>query len=128
MPSEKRVGRYVMRSEPDRNTVNKFVVTEREAWFLPVEGEDMVPTLAEMLGAIFGEKLNNGEFAARADEMLGDGRLLLWYMRESGEVEIHSPLFVPHPSALRRLKEVFGDVMVAGMGWTETTGGKRGIG
>lgn len=125
MPSEKWVGKHVMRSEPDRNSASKFVVTEREAWFIPVEGNGRKPTLAEMLRAIFGGKLDDAEFIARADGLLDDGRMILGYQRKGGEVEIHSPLFVPYPSALRRLKEVFGDVEVVGMGWTASTGGRR---
>jgi hypothetical protein len=111
-----------MRSEPDRNSASKFVVTEREAWFVSVEGDGKTPTLAEMLRAIFGGKINDGEFVTRADGMLDDGRMILGYQRKGGKVEIHSPLFVPYPSALRRLKEVFGDVEVVGMGWTASTG------
>ncbi len=126
MPSEKSVGGHVMREEPERGAINKFVVTEREAWFLPVEDDGRKPTLAEMLRSIFGDKLDDEGFIERADAMLEDGRMILGYVRKSGEVEIHSPLFVPYPSALRRLKEVFGDVKVVGMGWTASTGEKRG--
>jgi hypothetical protein len=120
-----RVGTYIMRREPDRSMTNKFVVTERGTWFLPVKEDDENPALVEMLRAIFGEKLDDGKFVPQADSMLEDGRILLGYVRKSGEVEIHSPLFVPYPSALRRLKEVFGDVRVVGMGWTASTGEKR---
>lgn len=123
MPSEMRIGESVMRSEPKRNATNKFVITESGAWFVPVE--EGVPSLAEMLREIFGESLDAGEFAAKLDEKLEDGRVILGYVRKSGEVEIHSPLFVPHPKALRRLKEVFGDVRVEGMGWTASTGAAR---
>lgn len=70
-------------------------------------------------------QLDDEEFIERADTMLEDGRMILGYVRKSGEIEIHSPLFVPYPSALRRLKEVFGDVKVVGMGWTASTGEKR---
>lgn len=114
-----------MREEPERGAISKFVATERGAWFLTVEEDGKNPTLADMLRGIFGGKLDDGEFVARADEMLDDGRILLGYVRKSGEVEIHSPLFVPYPSALRRLKEVFGDVRVVGMGWTVSTGEER---
>lgn len=112
-----------MRREPERNAPNKFVVAEREAWFMPVE--EGVPSLAEMLRAIFGKKLDDGAFAAKLDEKLEDGRVILGYVRVYGEVEVHSPLFAPQPRALRRLKEVFGDVRVEGMGWTASTGEKR---
>ncbi|MGH3088332.1 MAG: hypothetical protein ACRDSJ_13545 [Rubrobacteraceae bacterium] len=125
MPSEKSVGGHVMHEVPERGAINKFVVTEKEAWFLPVEDDKGEPALAEMIRAVFGEKLDDEGFVTLADEMLNDGRILLGYTRESGEVEIHSPLFVPYPSALRRLKEVYGDVKVVGMGWTASTGDKR---
>lgn len=114
-----------MHEVPERGAINKFVVTEKEAWFLPVEDDKGEPALAEMIRAVFGEKLDDEGFVTLADEMLNDGRILLGYTRESGEVEIHSPLFVPYPSALRRLKEVYGDVKVVGMGWTASTGDKR---
>lgn len=114
-----------MREEPERGAINKFVATEREAWFVSVEDDGRKPALAEMLRAIFGDKLDDEGFIERADTMLEDGRMILGYVRKSGEVEIHSPLFVPYPSALRRLKEVFGDVKVVGMGWTASTGEKR---
>ena len=44
-----------MREEPERGAINKFVATEREAWFVSVEDGRREPTLAEMLSSIFGD-------------------------------------------------------------------------
>ncbi len=94
---------------PKPGVTNKFVITEAEAWFLPlVEGEAAPPPLAEMLLAIFGEALEDEEFVDDADARLEDGRLLLGYMREAGAIEIHSLLDAPGPAARARIREVFG--------------------
>ncbi|MDP9477985.1 MAG: hypothetical protein M3R38_20270 [Actinomycetota bacterium] len=96
-------------SGPTPGVTNKFVITEAEAWFLPLEkGEVAPPTLAEMLLAIFGEALEDEEFVDDADARLEDGRLLLGYMREGGAIEIHSLLDAPDPAARARIREVFG--------------------
>jgi hypothetical protein len=96
-------------SGPTPGVTNKFVVTEDEAWFLPLEkGEATPPPLAEMLLAIFGEALEDEEFVDDADARLEDGSLLLGYMREGGAIEIHSLLDAPDPAARARIREVFG--------------------
>ncbi len=93
---------------PTPGVTNKFVVTEAEAWFLPLEDNTQAPTLYEMLVAIFGEALEDEKFVDDADARLEDGRLLLGYMRESGAIEIHSLLDAPGPAARARIREVFG--------------------
>ncbi len=93
---------------PTPGVTNKFVVTEAEAWFLPLEDNTQAPTLYEMLVAIFGEALEDEEFSDELDAQLEDGRLLLGYVRESGEVEIHSLLDAPGPAARARIRDVFG--------------------
>ncbi len=88
---------------------SKFVVTEAEAWFLPLEEGEATPTpLAEMLLAVLDGDLEDEEFVDDADARLEDGRLLLGYVRESGEVEIHSLLDAPGPAARARIRDVFG--------------------
>ncbi len=96
-------------SGPTPGVTNKFVITEAEAWFLPLgEGEATPPTLAEMLLAVLDGDLEDDGFVEEVDARLEDGRLLLGYMRETGEVEIHSLVAAPNPAARARIRDVFG--------------------
>ena len=93
---------------PTAGVTNKFVITEAEAWFLPFEDNTQAPRLCEMLVAVLGKAFDNEEFSDELDARLEDGRLLLGYVRESGEVEIHSLVSAPGPAARARIREVFG--------------------
>ncbi len=96
-------------SGPTPGVTNKFVITEAEAWFLPLEeGEATPPTLAEMLLAVLDGDLEDDGFVEEVDARLEDGRLLLGYVRESGEVEIHSLVGAPNSAMRARIRDVFG--------------------
>ncbi len=113
-----------LRREPIAGRHNKFVINEDGAWFLPFEEGEVVPTFAELLLAIFGEKLEDEGFVEDADARLEDGRLLLGYLRESGEVEIHSLLAAPSPAVRAKLREVLGSE-VGRIGDDPADGGAR---
>lgn len=96
-------------SSPAPGATNKFVITEAEAWFLPLEeGETAPPALAEVLLAVFGGELGNEDFVEELDARLEDGRILLGYVLKGGKVEVHCFVSTPNPATHARLREVLG--------------------
>lgn len=88
---------------------NKFVITDTEVWFLPLEeGETDPPLLAEVLLAVFGDQLDDEAFVEELDARLEDGRMLLGYVLKCGSVEVHSLVDDPSPAVRARLRELFG--------------------
>lgn len=96
-------------SSPAPRVTNKFVITESEAWFLPLEeGEAAPPPLAKMLRAVFGDQFDDEDFVEELDAQLEDGRMLLGYVQKGGKVKVHPLMDAPSPSVRARLREVFG--------------------
>jgi len=97
-------GRRLLGS-PVPGVTNKFVITEAEAWFLLLEeGETAPPPLAEVVQVVLGENFHDEDLDAKVD----DGRVMLGYVREGGEVEVHTLLDEPSPAVRAKLREVFG--------------------
>lgn len=88
---------------------NKFVITENEVWFLPIEDNVSATLLAEILVQVLRIDLSDEEAVAEVDAKLEDGRILLGYVsREGRGIFAHSLPGSHNVSARRRLKEIFG--------------------
>ncbi len=90
-----------LRTKPVEDHDNKFVITEDEAYFVPLVD---APQFVEILSAIFD--LDDPSVFKDVEERLSDGRIILG--RYSREIFIDSPL-EPNEYVQKRLKEVFGE-------------------
>lgn len=96
--------------EPAPGKRNKFVITEDEAWFLPIEDNAIAPRLIELLTAVVGDDRPDEETVEALDRKLEDGLILMGYASERArEVSIHSPTRnLDNESVRKRLDGVFG--------------------
>jgi hypothetical protein len=74
---------------PVRGQKNKFVVSEEEAYFFPVEVGEDVPSFVDILGEIFD--LEDPEVVKMLDEKFNSGKLILGYLEADGELDTHVP-------------------------------------
>lgn len=99
---------YKIHESPVLGKLNKFVITEDQAWFLAMEDKAQLP-FREILPEIFD--FSNEEAMDLVEAKLEDGQILLGYVtKETGEVEVHTwPLDRDSGSETvkRRMREIF---------------------
>ena len=77
-----------LHDHPVSGQKNKFVVTEEEAYFLPVLPDD-APRFVDILVEVFD--LDNPEAVKVLDEKFDSGKLILGYLEADGELDLHVP-------------------------------------
>jgi hypothetical protein len=92
--------------QPVDGYLNKFVVTEDEAHFVPYLHRTDAPKMVEILGEIFD--LDDPEVYREVDGKLFGGRIILgFYDPAHKEIIVHTPLETSE-YVERRIEEVFG--------------------
>ena len=98
-------GQLELHDHPVSGQKNKFVVTEGEAYFLPVASDEDVASFADILAKAFD--LGNPEVEKMLDKMFDSGTLILGYLEANGGLDIHVPL-EQSEYVNKRLQEVLG--------------------
>ena len=93
-----------LHDHPVRGQKNKFVVSEEEAYFLPVASDKAVPSFVNILAEIFD--LEDPEVVKVLDKSFDGGKLILGYLEADGELDIHTPSECSE-YVNKRLQEVF---------------------
>lgn len=92
--------------QPVEGYLNKFVITEDNAYFIPYLRNTDAPTIIEILGEVFD--LDDPQVHRDVDGRLFGGRIILGYFEPATkEVVIHVPLETSG-YVRRRIEEVFG--------------------
>lgn len=89
-----------LQTKPVEDHDNKFVITEDEAYFVPLVDS---PQFVEILAAIFD--LDDPSVFKDVEERLSEGKIILG--RYSSKIFIDNPL-EPNEYVQKRIKEVFG--------------------
>lgn len=93
-----------LQNHPVPGQKNKFVVTEEEAYFLPVLPDEDVPSFADILAEVFD--LEDLEVMKALEEKDDNGTLILGYLEADGGLDIHVPL-EQNEYVEKRSQEVF---------------------
>ncbi len=92
-----------LRDHPVPGQKNKFVVTEKEAYFFPVAHGD-APRFVDIVAEVLD--LKDPEVVKMLDEEFDNGKLILGYLEADGGLDIHVPL-ERSKYVNKKLKEVF---------------------
>ncbi len=79
-----------LHDHPVSGQKNKFVVTEEDAYFVPVASGEDAPRFVDILAEVFD--LEDPEVVKALDEEDDNGKLILGYWEEDGGLDIHVPL------------------------------------